>query len=290
MASQKLNAIIMAGTSSDRKKLIDEHDGRGSKNKTLVTINKYPVIKNIVQALQDSDYINHDKITIIGPNQEVEEAVKDKSIHYLSEKKSFIENCVTSYDYISPNGEKTFIVMGDVPFIASDTMNNFIEQASNYDVRFCFSVINVKNIPKDMEPFKKTKKFHLRGRGYYRTANMGLFKDSKTGNRKSIENHIRAAFEARRVVSLAATGKLFLLGTKFTWDIAKYFSPRGLRVRGLTDQEIETSIENKLRLPFKIIETTDWRAAADIDYQPDYEFFKRNYRRLKQKADLVKIS
>ena len=33
----KVNAIILAGTSNKKKRLIDEHDGQGPKNKALIT-------------------------------------------------------------------------------------------------------------------------------------------------------------------------------------------------------------------------------------------------------------
>ncbi|GAI08982.1 unnamed protein product, partial [marine sediment metagenome] len=112
----------------------------------------------------------------------------------------------------------------------------------------------------------------------YRTANMGLFEGLGIKDRKLFENQIRGVFEARRVTSKKALLKLMWFASRFIPEIIKHYLPGGfLRTRGLTEQEIEKSIEKKLHIPFKFIETTDWKAAADIDYQEDYEFFIRNY-------------
>tara|TARA_Y100000310_G_C20672377_1_gene811011 strand:+ start:63 stop:926 length:864 start_codon:yes stop_codon:yes gene_type:complete len=286
MVAQKINAIVLAGTSRREKRSIDEHDGLGRKNPTLVKLNGKPVIKNIVQALRGSEYINQDKIGIVGPEEELKQILKDDSIYYR-QGKSFIENCVGTYDALSPNGEKTLFLPCDLPFIAPETITDFLKQCENHDARYYYGLINIKNIPKQIEPFKKTKKLHLRGRGYYRTANLNVFEGAGVEDRKTIEHYVRNAFEARRVKNIPAIGKLIWNAGKFIPDILKYFSPRGLKIRGLTNNEIETAIGKKLKLPFKLIETTDWRAAADIDYQEDFEFFKKNYEFLKQKADLV---
>jgi len=277
-----VNAIILAGTSHKKKRLIDEHDGKGPKNKSLVTVYKTPVILNVLDALKNSEHINDDKIAIVGPKKDLTKIIEDKKIH-IRQEKSFIENCAGTYDYLSKNKEKTLFITCDLPFITSGTLDNFVEQCDKYDARFYFPLINIRNIPKKIEPFKKTKKFHLKKRGYYRTTNMALFQDSEIEDRKPFENQIREAFEARRITSKKAILNLFLSGLKFKGDILKYFLPIGLKkIRGLTEKEIETSIIKKLHVPFKLIEITDWDAAADIDYQEDFEFFKRNYHMLKK--------
>jgi len=272
----KLNAIILAGTSGKKSKRIYE------KNKAFLKINNQPIVLNVLGALQNSEYINQNKIAIIGPKKDLEKIITIDNIYINPEKKSFIKNCINTYDYLSKNKEKTLFITCDLPFITSNTINNFIKKCNNYpNKKFYFQVINIKNIPKEIEPFKKTKKFHLKGRGYYRTANMILFEGSKIKDRKQFENQIRSIFEARRVTSKKALLKLIWALGKFIPQGIKYFSPAGLtRTRGLTEKEIENSIEKKLHIPSKIIETADWRAAADIDYPEDFEFFNRSYEKI----------
>jgi len=276
ITTEKVNAIILAGTGRE-KKLIDGHDGKGPQNKGLVKINNQPMVLTVLQALRGSEYINQDKIAVVGPKQELEQIITAKDIH-LRQKQSFIKNCVNTYDYLSPNGEKTLFVPCDLPFIDSRTINTYLKQCSNYNARFYFSVINTRIIPQPIKPLKKNLKLHLREIGYYRTANLVLFQDEGIENRKPIEDQIRAVFESRRVVSAWSLLKAMGNCAKFIPDIIKHYLPGGfLRTRGLREEEIEKAIERKLHMPFKLIEVKDWRAFADVDYQEDYEFFLKHY-------------
>ena len=62
MADNKVNAIIMAGTHRRKKRLIDEYDGQGPKNKALLTqITGKSLILNSLDALRKSKYINQNR-------------------------------------------------------------------------------------------------------------------------------------------------------------------------------------------------------------------------------------
>lgn len=274
---EKVNAIILAGTGY-KKRLIDEHDGLGIKNKGLVTVYKKPLVVYVLQRLQNSDYIDQNKVGIVGPKEKLEKII-GSNVNIINEEKTLFKNARKAYDKLSPNGERTLFIACDLPFVNTNTMDNFIKQCNNHlDKRFYFQAINTKNIPKEIEPFKKTKKFHLKERGYYRTANMALFEGAGIKDRGAFENQARDVSEARRITSFLAFLRLMWAAGRFTPEIFKHYSPGGfLRTRGLTQEEVETAIEKKVHIPFKLIETTDWRAAADIDYQTDFEFFKRNY-------------
>ena len=103
----KVNAIILAGTHADETKLIN------GKNKAFLEINNKPIIYYTLQVLQDCDYINQNKIAVVGPRKNLEEIIQNKKIKIIDESsnpndsKRFLENCAASYDYISPNGERT---------------------------------------------------------------------------------------------------------------------------------------------------------------------------------------
>ena len=115
---------------------------------------------------------------------------------------------------------------------------------------------------------------------------MSLFEDKGIEDRKLIENQIKNVFECRRAVSFKSLGKLIYSIGRFSPEIRKYFTPTSLRhVRGLTEEETESAILERLKLPFKLIETTDPRAVADIDHKPDLTFFNKNYDMIKNILD-----
>lgn len=283
MTNQKVNAIILAGTHKDPSKLID------GQNKAFLKINGEPVILNVLNALKNSNYINQDKIFVIGPKLDLEKIITPNSnanINIIPEVGNIIENIMTAYDNPLNNKARTLFLPCELPFIAPETINDFVNQCNKYSANFYFGIINKKNIPQQIEPFKKTKKFHLREKGYYRTANMGLFEDSGLNDRKALKTQIRSVFENRRASSFLATLKLAFSLSKFIPETLKYFTPTGLRhIRGLTENEVESSISKKLKTQFKIIETTDPRAVADIDYKADLNFFNTNYHSIKNALD-----
>lgn len=288
MTNNKVNAIILAGTHKDPSKLID------GQNKAFLKVNNQPVILNILNALQNSKYINQDKIFVIGPKSDLEKIITpntNSNINILPEAGNIIENIITAYDHPLNNKARTLFLPCELPFIAPETINDFVSQCNKYSANFYFGIINKKNIPQQIEPFKKTKKFHLREKGYYRTANMGLFENSGMEDRKALETQIRNVFENRRASSSLAMIKLAFSLSRFIPETLKYFTPTGLRhVRGLTENEIESAISKKLKTKFKIIETTDPRAVADIDYKADLTFFNKNYQSIKNTLDNQPLS
>jgi len=275
----KVNAIILAGTHNQKKKLIDEHDGQGPKNKGLVTqITGKPLILSVLDALKNSQYINQNNITIIGPRPKLRQIINDDFL-ILPEKKRFIDNAKTAYDELSINGEKTLFMPSDLPYISSQTIDDFLlkcNQYDNKDLYFCF--IDVKNIPKKIEQFKISTKFHLKGKGSYRTANMILFEGRRIKDRDLLENQIEKVFEKRRTTNRLARYALY-------WTMAApYWKEIIMHSFGcLTEQRVEYAIKRGAGIDIKLIETIDIRAAIDIDYQEDYDYLKKNFNFLKEK-------
>ena len=277
--SEKLNAIILAGTDYKKDKLIDEYDREGPKNKSLVKISNEPVILNVIKALKNSQYINKDKIAVIGPKQKLEKIIKENNpkILIIQEKRTAKENAKKAYDILSPSGEKTYFIVSDLPFIKPKTIDNFISNCNN-NSNFYFGLIEEKNIPKEIEQFKKSMKLHLHKKGKYRTANMGVFESNGMKNRKTIEHELEKIFERRRTTGLIPKWKLYARLAKKYWKEIIIYS-LGL----LTQENFESSIKRKMGIKFKFIEIKEADAAADIDYQEEFEFFKKNYEKLRKK-------
>ncbi len=277
----KLNAIVLAGTHTDKSKLIY------GQNKAFAKINNKPLIVNSLEAVKKAEYIG--EILIVGPRRKLEERLEKKTIKDIpiieeskapTESRRFIENAGRAYDILSPNGEKTLFVPCDLPFISSKTIKDFILKCNNYNAAFYFALINAENIPSDLDPFKKSAKFHLKGKGHYRTANMVLFEGLKikdySKNRESLEAQISKAFPKRRATSIYAKSRLYwFIFKNYPIEILKYLTNQ------LTEENIESALKNKLDLSFKLIETQDLRAGIDIDYTEEYEFIKDNYDKIK---------
>ena len=267
----KINAIILAGTHSDKSKLIY------GKNKAFLKLNNKPIVFNVLKALKNSNSIN--KIAIVGPKKL--ESIFGSDIEFFQESlgpkesRRFIENALIPYHKISPNGEKTLYIPCDLPFIASETIDNFILKTKNYSAAFNFGIINSKNIPREIEPFKKSAKFYLKNKGYYRTANMVLFENSKIKNREFLESEIEKAFPMRRTTSILSKLSLYgFLAKSYPLEILKYIT------NNLKEQDLENAFARKPGILFKLIETKDPRALIDIDYEEEYDYIKDNYQRL----------
>ncbi|GAF95542.1 unnamed protein product, partial [marine sediment metagenome] len=250
---EKVNAIVLAGTPNRRNKLIDEYDGQGPKNKALVTqITGKPLILGVLDCIRNSNYINQENLTIIGPRPKLRQIINDDNILILPEKKRLIDNVKTAYDEISMDGERTLFLTCDMPYLNEKTpkaIDDFVKECNKYNANFYLGIINVKHIPKEIEDLKKPIPRHLKNKGDYRTINMHLFEGSKIENRGLLENQIEKVFEKRRTVSFWTKVKFGASLSKFWWQIIKYCTI------GLTKEDIESAVKKKFGLPFKLIET-----------------------------------
>ena len=274
----KINAIIMAGTSKKKRKLIDEDDGRGPKNKALVTVHKEPVILNVLQALKNSKYINSNNIVVIGPRPELRDIIKDSEALILPEEKRFIDNARKAYGKISPNGERTFITSCDLPYINAEAIEDFVMECEKYYADFYFSLINAKNIPKKLERLNKSMKFYLEQEGY-KTSNMSIFEGRKVKNRKKLEYEIEKVFSLRRTISIPAFKRLYGTFKHYKEEFKKH------RNRNLTEQDVTTAIKREVGIELKLIITKNPKSAIDIDYKRDYKYIKKNYWKIKEILD-----
>lgn len=242
-----VNAIVLAGTHADKSKLI--YGG----NKAFLEINGRPLITNVFNALKKAEYINKNKITVVGPRKRLEKIIDTEIIKESkapTESRRFIENASRGYDTLSPNGERTLFVPSDLPFVSSKTIDDFILQCNDYEAAFYFAVINAKNIPSDLDFFKKSARFYLRDKGYFRTANMVLIEGSKIKNREFLELKIKKAFPMRRITSKLSRLRLYwFIARNYPIEILKYL------FRYLREEDIEFAFKRKPGISFKLIET-----------------------------------
>jgi GTP:adenosylcobinamide-phosphate guanylyltransferase len=270
-----LNAIILAGTHADKTKLIY------GKNKAFLEINEQPIINNVINSLKKAKSI--DRIAIVGP-AELENIVEQEitiESRARKEARRFIENVMTPYNLLSKFSKKALFIPCDLPFISPETIDDFVSNCKD-NADFYFSLINIENIPPEIEPFKKSSGFYLKERkGYFRTANLVLFDGSNVDNKKMeyIESFVEKAFPIRRITSALA----YLRLAEF---IAKNYFPEAIKYfiqKNLTENDIINAFKRKPGVLFRLIETKDPRAVMDIDTEEEYEFIKASYKRLSEK-------
>ena len=88
------------------------------------------------------------------------------------------------------------VVNGCCPFLKPETIDNFISNCKD-NADFYSGLINIENIPPEIEPFKKSSGFYLKERkGYFRTANLVLFDGSNVSDKKReyMESFVEKAF------------------------------------------------------------------------------------------------
>ena len=282
-----VNAIILAGTHADKSKLIY------GQNKAFHEINNKPIILNVLQALQNSDYV--DKIAVVGPREKLEKIIDPNTIDILdeslapTESRRFIENAVGTYNFIKNKYNKKRIVIapGDLFCATPEIMEKFVLDCNNHKASFCFNIINAKNIPPELEQFKKSDGLYLKDRkGFFRTGNLVLYDDSDIGNEQKefTEGLIRKAFPIRRTNSKTARCRFYaFLAWTYPIRTGLYLTKRVLNIGpGLTEQGLKKSFKRKPGISFELIKTRDWRAAADIDDLPELIHFQNpeNYKQL----------
>lgn len=272
MTTSKINAIVLAGTHADKTKLIY------GQNKAFLEINGQPVINNVVNALKQAESI--DKIAIVGP-AELEEIVGQEIIiesRARKEARRFIENVMTPYNTLSRFSKRALFVPCDLPFISSETIDDFVSNCGD-NADFYFGLINIEDIPPEIEPFKKSSGFYLKERkGYFRTANLVLFDGSNVSDKKReyMESFVERAFPIRRTTSALAYLRLAgFIARNYFPEAVKYFIQKNL-----TEKDIINALKRKPGISIRLVETKDPRSVMDIDYPEEYEFIKANYERL----------
>lgn len=269
-----VNAIVMAGTHADKSKLVY------GQNKSLVKVDEEPLVTHVLDALNGVKYI--DKRAVVGPKEELGKIVRD-DVRIIEESKApkesrrFIENAIHSYNILSPNGERTLFISSDLPLIATETIEDFVLMCDKSKAAFYFSLINTKNIPSYIEQFKKSARFYLKGRGYYRTANMALFDRSKMKNSEQLEAEIAKAFPLRRTTTKLARLCLYCsIAGKYPTETLKYIA--GF----LTEEDLKSAFRRTPGLDVEFPEIIDPRAAVEVDYEEEYDFLKKNYGWIKE--------
>ncbi len=135
-----LNAVILAGNSETEK----------IPGKALADINGKPMLSYVADAAEGSGMI--DRILAVG-NGEVGRFCDANGLEFAEGNPDILENVMRGIERFA--GDSRIIIMaGDIPYITSDAIRDFIEKSEGVGVDFCYPIV-AKNVCEQKFPGAK---------------------------------------------------------------------------------------------------------------------------------------
>ncbi len=129
------DAVILAGgQSSGELKKIAPYD-----NEALIIIGKYPMIYYVYKALRNSEHIN--RIVICGPVESLKSIfVKDENLYLAGGGENAVDSLANGVELLKGMGisERLLILPSDIPFITTEAIDDFINQAEAVGADFVY--------------------------------------------------------------------------------------------------------------------------------------------------------
>ncbi len=281
-----MNAIILAGKDAPKKEEIEkqkailreaypeEHYFIGEKiYKPLFKINGQPIIQHVINACENSKYI--DNIFVVGIKSKLE---KELSGCFIIEScGSLIKNAQKGYSESNSGGYAVFLSC-DIPLIKGEHIDEFIDDCLKYDNGLFVSVTEQKYL-KGHE-MQNRKYFSLK-EGDYRWANVFFGNPAKL-NLDKLNRIGNILYRNRKLTSSVVQWNLVrdlrreLPFTEIFSKLIRYFvTSRLLKSQKLGMNELEKMAENYLDIDLKLIETRHYEPSLDIDSKEDLEYVRK---------------
>ncbi len=134
-----LNAIILAGSSHKGPLEITTQVS----NKALIKFNNRPVVDYIIDALNNSKYV--DRIVMVGPEEELSSLIRPRVEKILKPGKSIIENLEIAVQYF--NSEDLILILtSDIPLINEMAIDEFIALCLEKKASLAYPIITKEEI------------------------------------------------------------------------------------------------------------------------------------------------
>ncbi len=249
----KINAVILAG---DNKK---EELLEGVTNKALMQIKGKPMVQFVVDALRDSGCI--DKISIVGPVEELRAYLDGKVDYYCEGKDHLFDNVSAGMEPFSKD-TAVLLVTSDIPMITGEMVADFVRRCHEVGADLCYPIIekqlNEQHFPGVERTYVKLKE------GTYTGGNIIYL------NPQAFD---RCAEFARKLIDYRKkpwkTGRL--LGLKFLV---------GLFVGMLTIPDIEERFSELLDIRASAIVTPYPEIGNDVDKPSDVEMVSNYFEKI----------
>jgi len=143
-----VNAIILAG--SDASKIGTEYE-----YKALIKLNGRYMIEYVLDAVVDAKKVK--RIVVVGPREmlvsKLDTGGKYNRVEFIDQEDSLIKNAKRAIEVLEPDTKVLFLT-SDLPFITSEAIDEFINQALETGADICYPIVE-KNINDSKYPEMK---------------------------------------------------------------------------------------------------------------------------------------
>jgi len=141
-----MKALILAGSQEDSPLT------KFSRNKALLKICGKEMIKYIIDAMRELDFI--DTIAVVGPKDELVSLEGFADI-IIDSGSSMTENVLKGAE-VFPDSELILIATSDIPMITSEAIRDFVEKAQKVDADFYYPIVRKEINEKKYPGVKRT--------------------------------------------------------------------------------------------------------------------------------------
>mgnify|MGYP000921590924 FL=1 len=141
-----MKALILAGTQEDCP-LSKVHS-----NKALIKIHGKEMVKYIIDALKNLDFI--DTVAIVGPKQELS-PIENQVDLIVDGGPSMTDNILRGAE-IFHDEDMLLISTSDIPMITSEAIRDFAEKSLTLDADFCYPIVRKEENEKKYPGVKRT--------------------------------------------------------------------------------------------------------------------------------------
>ena len=137
-----INAVILAGNNETEK----------IPGKALVDINGRPMLSYVVDAAKSTGIV--DKILVVG-NRETSEFCDARGLEFTPGAPDILSNIIKGINWFADD-RRIIIMTGDIPYITSDAIKDFIGKSEWIGADFCYPIITRDNCERKFPGAKRT--------------------------------------------------------------------------------------------------------------------------------------
>jgi GTP:adenosylcobinamide-phosphate guanylyltransferase len=299
----KLDAVVLAGTHQNPKRLID------GRNKAFLEVGGQVLLQYVVNALVDAGSI--DQIFVVGPVEELMIELKDSpsSVHVIAQRGKMLTNCWAGieasedrhrYDKsLAVQDRPLLIISCDLPLVTARSIDDFVARCARLDNAgpLPFAMLTGVVDEPGVRPFHPTegkqgikRPFVELECGRLRLANIYVARPRKLSHQEFLQTGFsyRKAKDWRNVVALTFNFLKSAGGWQAAWmsiraQLTLMLSKRKGRLyrrlkKGNTQARVEKSVSEVLGGSVKIVITPFGGLSLDVDDEEDYRILDACYK------------
>jgi len=245
-----LNALILAGSKEKGPLEITAQVD----NKALIRFNNRPVVDYIVEALNNSRYI--DKILIVGPEDQLNPFFRPKIEKILNPGESILENLEKAISYFNTS-DPLLILTSDIPLISAQAIDEFINICLERNASLSYPIITKEEI---LQKYPEAKRTYVSIKdGTFCGGNIILMKPEIFYQKKEL---IENLYKNRKVA--------WKWAGIFGWSFILKFI-----FKGITIQEVEEKVSQLVGFNSVAVRISYPEVMMDLDKISDYQLIRK---------------